>query len=267
MVSAEAVGGPVRYPLARPVLRNEVLLVLGVSLGVSAAYSIVSFIAKLTAPAPLSSQTTALNTSAAPGRPWLDLTYQLLGVLFNVVPALLALHLLRRDRHGVLDDLGLDPLRSRRRPWFDLGWGVALTAAIGLPGLALYVVMKALGLNTVVAAANLPDIWWAAPVLVLAAVGNAVVEEVVVVGYLLTRLRDLRVGIVAAVAVSALLRGSYHLYQGPGGFLGNAVMGVVFALFFLRTKRLLPLIIAHTLLDVVAYLGYTLLRDDLDFLR
>jgi membrane protease YdiL (CAAX protease family) len=249
------------------VLRNEVLLVLGVSLGASAAYSVVSFVGKLTAPAPLSSQTTALNTSAAPGRPWLDLTYQLLGVLFNVVPALLAVHLLKRDHPGALGQLGLDPSRGGRRPWYDVGAGTVLAAVIGIPGVALYVAAKAMGINTAVAAANLPDVWWATPVLVLAAVGNAVVEEVVVVGYLLTRLRDVGMRTVLAVAASALLRGSYHLYQGVGGFFGNAIMGVVFALFYLRTRRLLPLIIAHTLLDVVAYIGYTLWSDKLPFLR
>ena len=41
--------------------------------------------------------------------------------------------------------------------------------------------------------------------------------------------------------------------------LGNAVMGVVFSLFFLRKGRVMPLIVAHTLLDVVAFVGYTLL--------
>jgi membrane protease YdiL (CAAX protease family) len=43
-------------------------------------------------------------------------------------------------------------------------------------------------------------------------------------------------------------------------------MGVVFALFFLRTRRLWPLIVAHTVLDTVAYLGYTLLRDHVSWL-
>ena len=40
-------------------------------------------------------------------------------------------------------------------------------------------------------------------------------------------------------------------------------MGVVFALFFLRTKRVMPLIVAHTLLDVFAFVGYTVLPDEL----
>jgi membrane protease YdiL (CAAX protease family) len=250
-------------PALRPaVLRREVLLVLGVSLGASAVYSTVSLIAKLTAPAPLAQQTTALNPSQAPGRPWLDLTYQLLGVFFAVVPALLAVHLLNRDTVGARQRLGFD----LRRPWFDLGTGLGLAAAIGIPGLGFYLAARELGINTIVSAANLPDLWWTVPVLVLSAAANGVLEEVVVVGYLLTRLREIGWRTWHAVVVSSVLRGTYHLYQGFGAFLGNAIMGAVFALFFVRTKRVLPLVIAHAILDIVAYLGYTLLRDRVGFL-
>ena len=42
---------------------------------------------------------------------------------------------------------------------------------------------------------------------------------------------------------------------------------VVFALFFLRTRRILPLVLAHTLLDVVSFVGYALLHNHLGFLR
>jgi membrane protease YdiL (CAAX protease family) len=245
------------YRPSRPVLRNEILLVLGVSLGASGVFSLVDLIAKLTAPAPLSQQTTALNTSAAPGRPYLDLTLQLLSIFFSIVPALLALHLLRRDHPDALNELGL----NARRPWFDLGWGGTLAAVVGIPGLALYIGAKALGLNTVLSTANLPHIWWAVPVYLLNAAQNAVLEEVVVVGYLLTRLRDIGWPTLRAIAASALLRGSYHLYQGFGGFVGNAIMGVLFGLFFLRTRRVVPLIVAHTILDIVAYLGYIWLHN------
>jgi membrane protease YdiL (CAAX protease family) len=246
----------------RPALRNEVLLVLGVSLGASAVYSILAIINKLTLVQKLSQQTTALNQSVVPDRPWLDLTYQLVRIFFLVVPALLAIHLLNREPIGARVRLGLDA----RRPWFDLGTGTGLAALIGIPGLGLYAAAKALGVNTNVAPANLTAVWWTVPVLVLAAAANAVLEEVVVTGYLLTRLADLGWRTWYAVAASALLRGSYHLYQGFGGFVGNAIMGVVFALFFLRTKRIGPLIIAHTILDVVAFVGYTLLKDHLPFL-
>lgn len=239
---------------------------LGVSLGASAVYAAVSLIAKLTAGKPLSQQTATLNPSQAPGRPYLDLTYQLLGIFFALVPAILALHLLARDSAeggGVRASLGLD----RRRPAFDLTSGAVLAAVIGLPGIGLYLVAKALDINATVVATALPHVWWAIPVLILSAIQNAVLEEVVVVGYLITRLRELGRSTVFVVATSALLRGSYHLYQGFGAFVGNAVMGVVFALFFLRTRRIAPLIVAHSILDIVSFVGYALLASRLSFLR
>jgi membrane protease YdiL (CAAX protease family) len=252
--------GRVTVDLARPASRRtvgvEVLLVLGVSLGQSAVYSAVTIISRLTANRPLSQQTATLNPSQS-NRPWLDLTYQLLGILFALVPALLAVHLLNRDRGDARQRLGLDA----RRPRTDLAWGAALAAGIGLPGLGLVWIAAQLGINASLVPAGLPHLWWAVPVLVLSAAQNAILEELVVVGYLVNRLRDLgwRLGMV--VGASALLRGSYHLYQGFGAFIGNAVMGVVFTLFFLRIRRVVPLIIAHTLLDVVAFVGYTLLPE------
>jgi len=249
------------------ILSREILLVLGIQLGQSAIYSIVSIIATLTETRSLSQETTTLNTSPAPGRPLLSLVLKLLELGFALVPPLLALYLLNRDRdwspstQPVLQRLGLGGKRWR----FDVGTGFGLAAVIGIPGLLLYLGARALDLNTTVAAANLTE-WWAGPVLVLAAAVNGFLEEVVVVGYLLVRLRQTGWGVAAAVAASALLRGSYHLYQGFGGFVGNVVMGVVFALFYLRTKRLWPLVIAHTVLDTVAFLGYTLLHNHVSWL-
>lgn len=263
--------GRVTVDLARPrVLRNEVLLVLGVSLGASAVYSVVSLLAKLTAARPLSQQTATLNASQAPGRPWLDLTYQLLGIFFALVPVLLAVHLLNRDHDDPAGLLGLD----WRWPLLDLRDGAVVAAVIGIPGLGLYFVGHALGMNATIVPSALPDVWWAIPVLLLSAAQNAALEEVVVVGYLITRLREIGWEARAAIVASAVLRGSYHLYQGFGAFVGNAAMGLVFAGFFvtkrpwlfLRTGRVLPLVVAHTLLDVVAFVGYDLLHDRVSWL-
>jgi membrane protease YdiL (CAAX protease family) len=248
--------------LSRRTLRDEVLLVLGVSLGASAVYAILDLIRSLTAAKPLNQQTQTLVPSAAPGHPWVDLAFQLADILFGLVPALLALHLLRRDHDHAATVLGLHP----RRPRFDLGTGVGLAALIGIPGLALYVVARRAGFNVTVVPGALPHVWWAVPVLILAAAQNAILEEVVVVGYLMTRLRQIGWRLPLIVAASALLRASYHLYQGFGAFLGNAVMGVVFALFFLRFRRVGPLVIAHTLLDTVAFVGYALFGKHLGFL-
>ena len=60
------------------------------------------------------------------------------------------------------------------------------------------------------------------------------------------------------ILVSAVIRGSYHLYQGFGGFVGNLIMGVIFGLIYLRWKRVGPLMVAHTLLDIAAFVGYAL---------
>lgn len=253
--------GPVTLDIApgrtRHRLGTEILLVLGASLGQSAVYSVVAIVARLTADQPLAEQTAMLNASRS-SRPWLDLTYQLLHIGFALVPVLLAVHLLNRDHGDARRRLGLDA----RRPGHDLAWGAALAAVIGLPGLGLVWLAARLGINATVVPTGLPEIWWAVPVLILAAVQNAVLEEVVVVGYLVTRLRTLGWRLGTVITTSALLRGSYHLYQGFGAFIGNAVMGVVFAFLFLRTRRVLPLIVAHTLLDAVAFVGYTLLPED-----
>lgn len=234
-------------------LRLEILLVLALSLGQSAVYAVVSLIAKLTQ-GPLRDATATLNPSRT-SRPYLDLTYQLLGIGFALVPVALALFLLYPGDRGTTGGLR-SRLVPRRADW---GWGVGLALVIGLPGLGFYYVGRYLGITAEVVPAALNEHWWSIPVLVLSAVQNAVVEEVIVVAYLLTRLRQLGWSTRGIVVASALLRGAYHLYQGFGPFLGNAVMGVVFAGFYLRYKRVLPLVIAHTLLDIVAFVGYWLL--------
>lgn len=243
------------------VKRNEILLVLGVSLGRSAVYAVVSLIAALTLTTPLSQQQVALNPPLSP-RPWLDLTYRLLSIFFSLVPVLLAVYLLNRDPGDARGLLGMDRWRWRQ----DFGGGIALAALIGLPGLGLYFLGRALNLGVTLIPAQPEPYWWSIPVLILAAAENAIVEEVIVVGYLMTRLREMSWSVPAIIAASAILRGSYHLYQGFGAFAGNAVMGIVFAYVFLRWKRVFPLIWAHTLLDVVAFVGYALLVPYLNWI-
>src|SRR5699024_5333477 len=85
----------VRPALPAALLGIEVVLLLAVSLGRSAIHSVVAIIEQLTRPArPLSEQTTSMNTSVVPDRPWLDLSYQVLGIVLPVAPALLAMYLL-----------------------------------------------------------------------------------------------------------------------------------------------------------------------------
>ena len=244
-------------------LTAEIWIVLGLSLGQSAVYAVVSLLAKVTE-GPLRDATATLNPNRSE-REWLDLTLQLLAIGFAVVPVALAIFLLAAGpstssgRGAWSVRLGLD----RARPSVDVLVGIALAAVIGIPGLGLYFVGRSLGATADIIPAPEQVYWWTIPILLLSALQNAVVEEVIAVGYLMTRLRDLRWGPWAAIAASASLRGTYHLYQGFGQALGNAVMGAIFAWWFHRTGRLWPLLVAHTLLDVVAFVGYLAVGDRL----
>ncbi|MFB9394300.1 CPBP family intramembrane glutamic endopeptidase [Streptomyces coeruleoprunus] len=242
-------------------LRAELLLVLALSLGASAVSSLISFIGSLTKPGGLQDQAATLNGSYAPGRPWLDLAWQLFGITTALVPVALVAHLLLREGAG-LRVIGFD----RRRPWPDLGRGALVAAGIGTAGLAFYLIARTAGVNLTVVPEALPGTWWKYPVLILSAIQNSVVEEVIVVGYLLRRLGQLGWTPTAALMASSVLRGSYHLYQGIGGFLGNVVMGVVFVVLYRRWGRVGPLVVAHGLLDIVAFVGYGLLAGKVGWL-
>ena len=242
--------------MSRRRLTAEVWIVLGLSLGQSAVYAMVSLAASLSR-GPLRDATATLNANRSE-REWLDVTLQLLAIGFALVPVALAVYLLASDG-APLSRLGLD----RARPTRDVLAGIGLALVIGLPGLGLYFLGRTLGINAEVVPTPEQVYSWTIPILLLSAAESAVVEEVIAVGYLLTRLRDLRWGPWAAIAASAALRGTYHLYQGFGQALGNAVMGALFAWWFQRTGRLWPLIVAHMLLDVVAFVGYLYLGDRL----
>ena len=241
--------------------RWEIVAVFAVSLGASGLYALVSLIGSLTAKQSLSHQTTTLNGSLAPGRPLLDLFMQLLNITLATAPVLLVLYLLARSGERP-SSIGLD----FRQPGRDLARGVALAAVIGGAGLGLYLIAFHLGVELNVVAESLPAVWWRIPVLVLSALHNALVEEVIVVGYLLSRLDLLGVRPSRAILLSALIRGSYHLYQGVGAFLGNAVMGLIFAYLYRRWGRVMPLIIAHFLIDAVTFVGYALLVGHVSWL-
>jgi membrane protease YdiL (CAAX protease family) len=242
-------------------LRWEIIAVFAVSLGASGLYALVQFIGSLTARQALSKQTAVLNGSLAPGRPLFDLFLQLLSITLALAPVLLVFYLLARAGEGP-SSIGLDA----KEPGRDLARGAALAAVIGGAGLGLYLAAFHLGVELNVVAENLPDVWWRIPVLLLSAAQNGILEEVIVVGYLLSRLDRLGVRPGWAIAISAVIRGSYHLYQGAGAFLGNAVMGAIFALLYRRWGRVTPLIIAHFLIDAVAFVGYALLAGHVSWL-
>ena len=245
---------PVSERAVRRRLTVEIWIVLGLSLGRSGVYALVAILDRMTAGPPLADQSTTINAPLNP-RPWLDVLYQVLSIGFALVPVALALYLLSAGGRSATRRIGL----TAARPWRDLGVGVGLAALIGIPGLGLYAVGRAVGITVQVQPTTIDDHWWTIPLLVALALKNALLEEVVAVGYLMERLRELRWSAPLVVAASALLRGSYHLYQGWGPFVGNIVMGLVFAEYYRRRRRVMPLVVAHTVMDLVVFVGYALI--------
>lgn len=249
----------VRQRNQRSRLKWEVAIVLALSFGASAVYAIISIVERLTRETALSEQTATINSSLAE-RPAFDLIYQLLAFAFGLAPVALVVFLLWNAHRPHLAQFGISPGISGSRLWWlrDTGGGVLLAAVIGIPGIGFYLFAKQIGINATVVPTTLDAFWWTVPILILQALRAALGEELIVVAYLFNRFRKLGVGPVATIVASALLRGSYHLYQGFGGFAGNVIMGLVFGWAYHRWGRSLPLIIAHWILDIVSFLGYAL---------
>ncbi|MBF6102129.1 CPBP family intramembrane metalloprotease [Nocardia cyriacigeorgica] len=241
-------------------IRLEILVVLGVTFGLSGLNATLSLVESALAPGGVDEQTVALNASRST-QSTIDLLFQLLGVLRLTAWAGLGLYLLWRSGLGPRA-IGL--ARARWRP--DGLHGLVLAAVIGLPGLALYLIAHAAGVSVTIVPSALDEHWWRLPALILSACANSAAEEIIVVAYLITRLRALGWSDNRSLLASALLRGSYHLYQGLGGGLGNIVMGLIFGRYWQRTGRLWPLVIAHAVIDAVAYIGYTVLRGRVGWL-
>src|SRR5205814_9870628 len=136
---------------------------------------------------------------------------------------LLVFHLVRRSGEGP-EAIGLAP----DQPSSDALRGVALFSFVGSAGIGLYLAAVALGVNRFVVPAPPPGHWWTFPAVFMNAAAAALLEEIVLIGYLITRLQQLGWSNNAAIGGSAALRGTYHLYQGWGGFAGNLATGLLF---------------------------------------
>jgi hypothetical protein len=233
----------------------EIGLVLGVSLGASAVYSILQLLQTALSPAGIAGSTAALNQSQSSNQ-FFDAAFQLLDITFALVPVALAIYFLRQRESDLR--IGGWPVSAK-----DIARAVGLAATIGLPGIALYAVARATGLAVQVVAASANNYWWTIPVLLLSALRAAVTEEVIMVGFLFRRLEQLGFSFAKRQAFSAIIRGSYHAYQGLGGAFGNIALGLAFGWCYRRWGRIAPLVIAHFILDAVVFVGFALMSKQL----
>jgi len=165
---------------------------------------------------------------------------------------MLVMFLLWQTARPHLSRLGID----FQRPGRDALQGLGLALVIGIPGIGVYLLGRSLGLTVNVVPTALDTYWWTVPVLLLSALRAGITEEVIVVGYLFARLKDLGWGRWTIILSTSVLRGSYHLYQGFGAFVGNFAMGILFGWLYTRFGRVLPLVIAHTVIDAAIFVGY-----------
>src|SRR5664280_2499649 len=93
----------------------EVLAVLGVSLGMSGVYALLSYLrAELTVKGGISATTATVASGAQTSRMWLDIAYDVTGVVQGLMPVLLVLVLLSRDPGTAGFGNGISRRPSRR---------------------------------------------------------------------------------------------------------------------------------------------------------
>jgi membrane protease YdiL (CAAX protease family) len=234
--------------LDRARLWQEVVIVLSLSLLASAVGAVISLLT-----APVAGVTVFSSDQSG------QFALQLANFVFGLAPVALVFYLIRVNEEpagafGLAAPLGIGP---------DAGLGALLGAVVSIAGVGVYLGSVAVHVNRFVVPVPPLGHWWTVPMLVLNSVQAGLIEEVIVVGYLITRLRQVGWTAAAAVGASALLRGSYHLYQGWGGFAGNLLLGLFFGVVFLRIRRTWPLVIGHALVDTLAGVGYLLFRNHL----
>jgi membrane protease YdiL (CAAX protease family) len=85
---------------------------------------------------------------------------------------------------------------------------------------------------------------------------NPFFEEMLVRGFLITEVAEEFGNSTLAIILSVGLQSSYHLYQGIPSAVALSSSFLLFSLYFVRTRRLLPVVLAHLYLDVFALLNY-----------
>jgi membrane protease YdiL (CAAX protease family) len=219
----------------------ELVLVLVVAFGNALAVSIFTVLTR--------------TTSLYSGSSFSSLGF--VGVIQEIPPlALLVYVLLRQGR--TLKDLGL------RFKWTDLPFSFLLFFCAVVVELILWQVFARTWLAV---SGHIPDttqrniefvtaglsVWTLILILI-----NPVFEELIVRAYLITEVGSLTGSAVVAVAVSVVLQTSYHLYQGVVPAILYSALFLVFSIYYVKTRRILPVILAHFYFDFMAVAYYAL---------
>jgi membrane protease YdiL (CAAX protease family) len=87
--------------------------------------------------------------------------------------------------------------------------------------------------------------------LVVFLVVNAFFEELIVRAYFTSELMCWKNNAALAGVMSVLVQALYHIYQGVPNMISAAALFTVYAIYYAKTRRILPIIVSHFLVDAV----------------
>jgi membrane protease YdiL (CAAX protease family) len=144
----------------------------------------------------------------------------------------------------------------------DIGWAIILIIAGSVASLALYDAIYFAGLTTVshqAATRHVGQMLFAGGISVMTIwfqFLNPFFEELIVRAYLMTEIKRLTNSVTKAIIISTALQTSYHFYQGAPAAFAHAPTFLIFSIYYAKTNRIAPVILAHLYGDVVPTLLY-----------
>jgi membrane protease YdiL (CAAX protease family) len=180
-----------------------------------------------------------------------DSSFRLFSLLQETTSLLLLGYVLSRRRLR-FRDLGL------RWSIRDLGSGAAVTIAGGIACYSVYFLIpqveRILMHSSAIGQTSYSD--YVGPSMIPLLLLNPFFEELIVRAYLMTEVRELTGSPMLAVLVSVAVQTSYHLYKGWRGAISLTFMFLVFSVYYSRTRRITPVILAHEVFDLATlYFG------------
>jgi membrane protease YdiL (CAAX protease family) len=170
-------------------------------------------------------------------------------------PVLVLGYMLVRSGEGFAA-IGLRRFDSR-----DASSGIVLSIGSWILVFVLSIVFSHLGSNDVDFLPKALPLWFRVVDALLIAFTAGITEEVVVRGYAQTRLEQLRAPTAVILLLPTGLWAALHLYQGVGPAVTILCLGLVYALYFHRTRRLWPLVVAHAAFDLTQLVLILLTRS------
>lgn len=215
----------------------EVILVCAIAFGSSVIYSI------------------AILYGADFGSSGKGAVYWTTSAIHEVTGLALVWYVLRR-RSVTLTDLGLSFRKT------DFGLSLLLWLSGSLLYYGSYAAIYATGFASNEAAAAVKDVGQKlfhggiSVMTVLFVFVNPFFEELIVRAYFITQVRHITNSTLIAVALSVLLQMTYHLYQGVPLALSSAALFLLFSIYYAKTNRIGPIILAHLYFDLLATLSF-----------